>query len=108
MKYTLKSINAALPRIDALRREYRTYGSTGLTPQRTTFASAYISAEDDDTVSVRIYGVGDAYEARDYHGETIDISDTIESWIKGETDREHAVYDIQQIINGEDAKVMEC
>lgn len=101
MKYTIKSINAALPRVDALRREYRTYGSTGLTPQRTTFNAAYISTEDDGTVSIRVYGVGDAYEARDYHGETISITDIIEAWIKGETDREHAVYDIQQVLNDE-------
>ena len=94
MRITLKAVNAALPRVDALRREFRLYGSTGLTPQRTTLGSAYAEAGNDGTVSIRVYGVEDGKIRRDYYGETVNITEIVEDWMRGETDRGHAVFDI--------------
>lgn len=98
---TNKKINEALPRIDTLRREYRTYGSTGWTSHHTTFAGAYISMDDDGMVSIRVYGVGDAYEVCDYRGETISITEVVHDWIAGEIDRRMAVQRIREIVEVE-------
>lgn len=89
MKPTLKSINAALPRINLIRRNYMFHGETGFAHGYGFFASAYADLDKDGNVEdIRIYAVGDALERRHYYGEegTVDITDQIERVLLAEDD----------------------
>ena len=80
MKPTLKSINAALPRFDLMRREFMYHGETGWSHGRGFLASAYANLDVFGNVdSITLYAVGDAWESRHYHLEpgTVDITEEI-------------------------------
>ena len=85
MKPTKKSIAQQLPRLDALRREYRTHDQYGICPNR-TFGSAYADLAEDG--SIAIYAVGDGREPRHYYAgsydDVVDITAQIEAAIKAE------------------------
>jgi len=86
MKPSKKSINKQLPRFDALRREYRTFGQYGICPSR-TFSKAYADlAEDGSVTRIVTYAVGDAMESRHYYDsdDAIDITEQIESAIQAQ------------------------
>lgn len=88
MKPTKKSIAQQLPRLDALRREYRTHDQYGICPSR-TFSEAYADlAEDGSVTRIAIYAVGDGREPRHYYAgsydDVVDITAQIEAAIKAE------------------------
>lgn len=102
MKPTKKSINAALPRLDFLRRNYmlHDYG-VGIAYGYGYLRSAWADLDEDGNVSyIRIYSVGDAMERRHYYNEpgSVDITDAIENAIREESDRWHTIDEIQSII----------
>lgn len=84
MKPTKKSINKHLPRFDALRREYRTFGQYGICPNR-TFSRAFADiAENGSVTRIVTYAIGDAMESRHYYDsdDTVDITEQIEAAIQ--------------------------
>lgn len=86
MKTTRKSINAALPRLDELRRSFLLPGSTGMIPyphmRHLRRAMLDYDPETQQATRCVVYGVGDALEADHYHGiDCIDITDAIIEWM---------------------------
>lgn len=82
---TLKSINANLPRLDTLRRDYAPAGTTGIQFWRIGYLSAAIADVDDarqHVTDITIYTYGDAMKADHYHGGGIDITEQIEDALK--------------------------
>ncbi len=82
---TLKSINANLPRLDTLRRDYAPAGTTGIQYWRIGYLRAAIADVDDarqHVTDITIYTYGDAMKADHYHGGGIDITEQIENALK--------------------------
>lgn len=46
---------------------------------------AYCDFDGGEITGVRLYGVGDALTAKDYHGDSIDITGPLESYLRGES-----------------------
>ena len=83
---TKKSINAALPRLDELRRSFLLPGSTGLIhyPHMRHLRCAMLDIDPADGNAPRcvVYGVGDALEYDHFHGiDCVDITEHIEAWM---------------------------
>ena len=112
MKVTIKAVLKALPRFDWLRREYMFPGETGYAHGRGYLASAYADIEEDGSVEITLYAVGDAMERRHYYGETgtFDIITEIVAAIRCESRnffdyspkkfRRYIAWQIQHVING--------
>ena len=104
---TLKSINANLPRLDALRRDYAPLGTTGVQYWRLGYLRAAIADIDEarrNVTDITIYTYGDAMKVDHYHGGGIDITDCIEEALKNEDcaiDRRTLVRNIQSRIEDE-------
>ena len=102
---TLKSINANLPRLDTLRRDYAPAGTTGIQYWRIGYLRAAIADVDDahkHVTGITIYTYGDAMEADHYHGGGIDITEQIEDALKDhEINRKRLANDIQAAIKAE-------
>lgn len=86
MKTTRKSINAALPRLDQLRREFLLPGSTGRIPyshmRHLRCAMMDYDPATQQATRCVVYGVGDALEYDHYHGrDCIDITEAITEWM---------------------------
>ena len=82
---TLKSINANLPRLDTMRRDYAPAGTTGIQYWRLGYLRAAIADVDDarqHVTDITIYTYGDAMKADHYRGGGIDITEQIESALK--------------------------
>ena len=47
---------------------------------------------------IRIYVYGDAYECRDYYGESTDITVPVEDYLKCNIDWDSMIYEIEKII----------
>lgn len=101
-KITLSTINANLPRLDTLRRSYRLHEWTGVFPSGTqTFSHAFADYDGDgNCTEIRTYAYGDAMERRHYYGtgDTADVTDIIEDWMRGEYDRAEVCRRIQAAI----------
>lgn len=75
MKPTIKSINAALPRLDTIRRKYMFHGETGFAHGVGHLPAAYADiGEDGNVTGIAIYAVGDAQEERHYYNRTGTVS----------------------------------
>lgn len=82
---TLKSINANLPRLDTLRRDYAPAGTTGIVYWRLGYLRAAIADVDEarqHVTDITIYTYSDAMKADHYHGGGIDITEQIEDALK--------------------------
>lgn len=107
MKLTKKSINAALPRLDELRRSFLLPGSTGRIPYRYMrhLRCAMLDIDPDTKQATRcvVYGVGDALESDHYYGiDCIDITECIMSWMSDDyVDRAACVSMIQDLAEEE-------
>ena len=113
MKPTLKSINDALPRFDAMRRHWMKQGTTGWTDGREYLQVAFADLGPDGNVTdITLYTYGGGKAPRHYyneqHDDVIDITVQIEDAISGDrlSDynydakrfRAQIVYEIQQAI----------
>lgn len=102
---TLKSINANLPRLDTLRRDYAPIGTPGIQYWRIGYLRAAIADVDDarqHVTGITIYTYGDAMEADHYHGGGINITEQIEDALKDhEITRKRLAKDIQAAIKAE-------
>lgn len=83
---TKKSINAALPHLNELRRQFLLPGSTGLVPypHMRHLRCAMLDIDQDTGKATRcvVYGVGDALEYDHYHGiDYVDITAQIIEWM---------------------------
>lgn len=97
---TKKSISAELPNVATLRKYHVPSNHVGwLYDNQSMLGSAFADVYNG-AFSVRIYDVGDAMEPRDYHGESISITDIIEGWIAGEYQRADVVSMIAARVNG--------
>lgn len=102
MKITKKSVNAALPRLDQIRREYLMPGSVGIiNVQRGHLSCAVAEADDDGIVSITLYAVGDAQKRNHYYGtDCIDVTDEIVEWVSDcYIDRSRTVDEIAYKLN---------
>ena len=99
---TIKAINAALPRLDTMKRHYMPENTTGWIDGREFIGSAFADVDKDSgEIAITIYASGDAMEEKHYHSEryndtVIDITEQIENAISGATRSEtvHAIYNI--------------
>ena len=102
---TLKSINANLPRLDTLRRDYAPAGTTGIQYWRIGYLRAAIADVDDarkHVTDITLYTYGDAMKANHYHGGGIDITEQIENALKDhDITREQLTEAIQTAIKAE-------
>ena len=69
MKPTIASINAVLPRIDTLRRNWNFPGELGWLKPRGYLRSAVIDLSGGDAECLTLYATGDAMYSRHYYGE---------------------------------------
>ena len=101
---TKKSINAALPRLDELRRSFLLPGSTGWIPyphmSHLSCAMLDIDPDTGDATRCVVYGVGDAMEHDHYYGiDCVDITSQIIEWMSNEyVDRKVCVGLIQDAV----------
>lgn len=108
-KTSLKSINAALPRLDELRRRFLLPGSTGLIPyphmQHLRCAMLDIDPDTNQATRCVVYGYGDALERDHYYGvDCVDITDQIIEWMSEyDSTRKRCVAAIQEKIMEEDS-----
>ena len=102
MKVTMKSINANLPRLDALRRNYAPLGTTGYQYWRLGYLSAAVADIDEanrKVTDITIYTYGDAMKASHYYGGGIDITDCIEEALRDpDITRRDLILNIQNTI----------
>lgn len=107
-KITLSSINANLPRLDTLRRSYRLHEWTGVFPSGIqTFSRAFADYDGNgNCTEIRTYAYGDAMERRHYYGtgDTADVTDIIEDWMRGEYDRAEVCRRIQSAIDDQETE----
>lgn len=100
---TKKSINAALPRLDELRRSFLLPGSTGLIPypnmRHLRCAKLDYDPETRQATRCVVYGVGDALELDHYYEtDCIDITAAIIEWMSDcDTDRKACVQTIWEL-----------
>src|SRR5574344_2713840 len=97
MKITKKLVNSALPKITEIERSYTPSGYTGFSPyDMRRLREAIAEINDDETISIYLYGVGDAYEERHYYNKYRGsvITDIIENWLRGEATRDMTVTSI--------------
>lgn len=112
MKPTLKSINANLPRLDTMRRDYAPLGTVGIEYWRLGYLRAAIADIDEErrhVTDITIYTYGDAMKADHYHGGGIDITKQIEEALKDyDIDRHGLIISIrdaiQEAVSGWDEK----
>ena len=103
-KTTLKSINAALPRLDELQRSFLLPGFSGMIPYpyMRTLRCAMLDIDPATNQATRcvVYGVGDALEYNHYHGiDCVDITDCITEWMRDyDCNRKNCVAAIQEKI----------
>lgn len=103
-KTSLKSINAALPRLDELRRSFLLPGFAGLVPypHMRTLRCAMLDIDPETHQATRcvVYGYGDALEYDHYHDiDCVDITDCIAEWMRDyEYSRKDCVAAIQEKI----------
>jgi len=97
----LSTINANLPRLDALRRSYRLHEWTGVFPSGIkTFYCAFADYDvNGNCTSIRTYPYVDALECRHGTGYTAEVTDIIEDWMRGEYDRDEVCRLIQAAIS---------
>ncbi len=70
MKPTIASINAVLPRLDALRNDWMVPGETGWMKPRGFLRSAIIDLDNNGNAdSLTLYANGDAMYSRHYYSE---------------------------------------
>lgn len=105
---TKKSINAALPRLDELKRSFLLPGSTGLIPypymRHLRCAMLDIDPADGQATRCVVYGVGDALEYDHYHGvDCVDITEHIIQWMSEydvtRKDAVNAIYEMLEEMN---------
>lgn len=73
--------------------------TTGVIPSDyKTISRVCCDVEGGIVTAIRIYGYGDAYERRDYYGETTNITDPIEDYLKCNIDWDSMIYEIEKII----------
>lgn len=102
MKPTIKSINAAMPRLDAIRKNYMFHGETGYAHGYGYLKAAFADLDDNGNVTnITLYAVGDAMERRHYYNEpgtiaiTYAINAALEDW---EMNRHAVCCEIQNMI----------
>ena len=102
---TLKSINAHLPRLDTMRRNYAPFGTVGLKYERIGYLRTAIADVDEarqHVTDITIYANCDAMNADHYYGGGIDITDQIESALKDyDITRKQLAKSIQSAIKAE-------
>lgn len=69
MKPTIKSINAALPRIDTLRKNWMVPGWCGWMTPRGYLRSAIVDVIGNEVESITLYAAEDAMYSRHYYSE---------------------------------------
>ena len=112
MKPTLKSINAALPRFDVIRRHWMTYGTTGWTDGREFLASAFADLDESgNVVDITMYAASSGMEPRHYYSErypetVVDITDQISEVIDHHDDCSAKKFRAK-IVNAIQAKIAE-
>lgn len=103
MKPTLKSINAALPRFDYLRRNWGVFDMTGFAKRFGHLKGAYADiGEDGNVTGITLYAVGDAMQVHHYYRDdsSVNITGVIERVIDSEPglNRGWIVDHIQELI----------
>lgn len=73
--------------------------TTGAVPaDYQTIHSVWCDVENGIVTDIRLYAVGDARERRDYYGETTNITEPIEDYLKCNIDWDSMIYEIEKII----------
>ena len=73
--------------------------TTGVIPSDyKTLSRVCCDIEGGIVTDIRVYGYGDAYERRDYYGESTDITAPIEDYLKCNIDWDSMIYEIEKII----------
>lgn len=73
--------------------------TTGVIPSDyKTISRVCCDVEGGIVTDIRIYGYGDAYERRDYYGESTDITAPVEDYLKCNIDWDSMIYEIEKII----------
>lgn len=73
--------------------------TTGVIPSDyKTISRVCCDVEVGIVTDIRIYGYGDAYERRDYYGESTDITAPVEDYLKCNIDWDGMIYGIEKII----------
>lgn len=85
------------------------YGALGATvgeipDDYKTIKSVHCDVKDGIVTDIRLYGVGDSQEARDYHGESIEITEPVESYLRREIDWNEMISAIESIIRKGDVE----
>ena len=63
-----------------------------------TIKSVCCDVSDGIVTDIRLYGVGDSQEARDYHGESIEITEPVESYLRREISWDEMISEIEAIV----------
>lgn len=73
--------------------------TTGVIPSDyKTLSRVCCDVEGGIVTDIRSYGYGDAYERRDYYGESTDITAPVEDYLKCNIDWDSMIYEIEKII----------
>jgi hypothetical protein len=105
-KVTLSTINKRLPRVDWLQRNYLLDTFSGITPKGAKrLRIVFADLDNGDFTGIRVYAYGDAMEARHWYGigNSANVTDIIENWMRGEYDRAEVCRLIQQRIADQEA-----